>query len=123
MSPEDVVTSFCEAWSRRDVDELLSFFTADAVYHNVPIDPAVGHEQIRNMLSLFVPASSSIEFEILRIASSAENTVLTERIDRFQMGERSVALPVMGTFEIRDGKIAAWRDYFDMQAWITQTTA
>ena len=26
----------------------------------------------------------------------------------------SPGLPVMGTFEVRDGKISAWRDYFDM---------
>jgi limonene-1,2-epoxide hydrolase len=24
-------------------------------------------------------------------------------------------LPVMGVFEVKDGKIAAWRDYFDAQ--------
>jgi len=40
--------------------------------------------------------------------------VLTERIDTFTMGEKQAALPVMGTFEVRDGKISAWRDYFDL---------
>jgi limonene-1,2-epoxide hydrolase len=25
-----------------------------------------------------------------------------------------ISLPVTGVFEIEDGKIAAWRDYFDM---------
>ena len=40
--------------------------------------------------------------------------VLTERVDTITVGERVGALPVMGTFEIRDGKICAWRDYFDM---------
>ena len=23
-------------------------------------------------------------------------------------------LPVMGVFEVRDGKVSAWRDYFEM---------
>jgi limonene-1,2-epoxide hydrolase len=27
---------------------------------------------------------------------------------------------VMGTFELRDGKIAAWRDFFDMAQWTRQ---
>jgi limonene-1,2-epoxide hydrolase len=27
---------------------------------------------------------------------------------------------VMGTFEVRDGKIAAWRDYFDMNQFMDQ---
>jgi len=40
---------------------------------------------------------------------------MTERVDVFRMADgREGAFPVMGIFEIRDGKIAAWRDYFDM---------
>ena len=121
MSPEETVRAFCEAWSRRDVDELLSFFTPDATYHNIPIDPAVGTDAIRNMLNLFVPASSEISFEIVQIATNGD-VVHTERIDRFKMGERDVALPVAGVFELTDGKIAAWRDYFDMAEWAKQTS-
>ena len=118
---EGVVRDFCAAWSRRDVDELLEFFTDDAVYHNIPIDPVQGKDGIRAMLQLFVPPSEEISFEILHIASNGD-VVLTERIDRFRMGGKDVVLPVSGTFEIRDGKIAAWRDYFDMGAWTRQTS-
>lgn len=120
MSAEDVVREFCEAWSRRDVDELLNFFTEDAVYHNMPIAPVQGHDGIRDMLNLFVPGAGSIAFEVVHIASRG-NVVHTERVDTFQMGENLVVLPVAGVFEIRDGKIAAWRDYFDMGAWTSQT--
>jgi limonene-1,2-epoxide hydrolase len=116
-----VVEDFCAAWSRRDVDELLDFFTDDAVYHNIPIDPVQGKDGIRAMLQLFVPPSEEISFEILHIAPAGD-VVLTERIDRFRMGGKDVVLPVSGTFEIRDGKIAAWRDYFDMGAWTRQTS-
>src|SRR5688500_16513412 len=104
-SPEAVVRSFCEAWSRRDVDDLLSFFTDDAVYHNIPIDPVKGKEQIRSVLEMFVPPAQAITFEILNIASSGD-VVLTERVDRFTIGERNISIPVMGVFEIADGKIA-----------------
>ena len=121
MSAEDVVRGFCEAWSHRDIDELLSFFTDDAVYHNIPIAPVQGTEQIRNMLNVFVPGSQEISFEILHIVSSGD-VVLTERVDSFQIGENRVVLPVAGVFELRDGKIAAWRDYFDMAAWTSQTS-
>jgi limonene-1,2-epoxide hydrolase len=47
-------------------------------------------------------------------------TVLTERVDRFVFGETPVAVPVMGAFEIRDGKISAWRDYFDLASMTRQ---
>jgi limonene-1,2-epoxide hydrolase len=42
------------------------------------------------------------------------NVVLTERVDTFTIGQVVAPLPVMGTFEVRDGKISAWRDSFDM---------
>jgi len=113
---EKLVTEFCEAWSRRDVDELLTFFTEDAVYHNMPMTPLTGTDQIRNILGLFVPTSNEIEWTIHNIASDGD-VVFTERTDRFVMGDKSVDLPVAGIFEIRDGKIAKWRDYFDMNAW------
>ena len=39
---------------------------------------------------------------------------MTERVDIFKLPGKSFELPVMGTFELRGGKIHAWRDYFDM---------
>ena len=111
---EQVVRAFCDAFPRRDIDEILGFFADGATYHNIPMAPAVGEDAIRGVLELFVPASESIEFEVLAIASAGD-TVFTERVDRFVMGDRKIELPVAGVFEVRDGKIAAWRDYFDMQ--------
>lgn len=120
-TPAEVVRSFCEAWSSRDIDEILGYFADDAVYHNMPLEPAVGKDAIRALLGFFVPGSSEISFEIVHLVADG-NVVLTERVDRFRMGDRDVVLPVMGVFEIADGKIAAWRDYFDMGAWTSQTT-
>ena len=37
-----------------------------------------------------------------------------ERVDTFVLGPKKIELPVAGVFEIRNGKIAAWRDYFDL---------
>lgn len=45
-------------------------------------------------------------------------TVLTERLETFRSKAspaKVVELHVMGAFEIRDGKIAHWRDYFDLK--------
>lgn len=114
--PETVVRDFCAAWSRRDIDELLGYFADDAVYHNMPLAPVSGKDGIREILNLFVPPTSRIEFEIRHVASRGP-IVFTERVDRFTVEGRTVALPVAGVFEIRDGKIAAWRDYFDLATW------
>jgi limonene-1,2-epoxide hydrolase len=120
-SPDNaqVVRDFCAAFARRDIDEILAFFADGATYHNIPMDPAVGHDAIRGILEMFIPMADTIEFEMLALASDGD-IVFTERIDRFVMGERTVALPVAGVFEVRDGKIVAWRDYFDMQMFVGQ---
>ena len=55
----------------------------------------------------------SMVIETLHLAVEGD-VVLTERVDTITVGERVATLPVMGTFEIRDGRISAWRDYFDM---------
>lgn len=117
---EETIRRFCEAFSRRDVDELVGFFTEDAVYHNIPLPPAHGTDAIRASLAAFVPGSPEIEFEILHMASTGP-VVFTERIDRMTFNGRAVELPVAGVFEVDGGRIRAWRDYFDMQMFLGTT--
>jgi limonene-1,2-epoxide hydrolase len=119
-NPETVVRDFCAAFRGKNVDEILGFFAADAVYHNIPIDPVQGRDAIRAVLEQFVGPAESVEFEILHLAA-AGNVVHTERVDRFRILGRDVALPVAGVFEIQGGKITAWRDYFDMQQFLRQS--
>jgi limonene-1,2-epoxide hydrolase len=54
---EGVVRDFCAAWRRKSIDELLTFFTADAVYHNIPLEPLRGIDAIRETLGVFVTPS------------------------------------------------------------------
>jgi limonene-1,2-epoxide hydrolase len=117
--PEAVVREFCAAWDRRDVEAILTWFAPDATYHNMPLEPVCGHTAIREVLNLFVPPASKIHFEVLAIASWG-NVVFTERVDHLTVAGKEVALPVAGVFELRDGKIAAWRDYFDMGSYRRQ---
>lgn len=120
MDAKDIVSRFCAAAARRDVKELGAYFTDDAVYHNIPIAPVTGRDAIVATLEQFIAPATSVEFEMLAIASTG-NVVLTERIDRFVMNGKTIAIPVMGTFELTaDGKIKAWRDYFDMQQFMSQ---
>jgi limonene-1,2-epoxide hydrolase len=124
MTSENVETvrRFCDAFSRRDPDEILAFFIEDAVYHNMPMPPVQGKAAIRTVLDMFLKPSESVEFIIHNIAEGDDGAVLTERLDKFSLGGKNIELPVMGVFELTDGKINAWRDYFDMAAWTRQTT-
>jgi limonene-1,2-epoxide hydrolase len=112
---ERLVLEFSAAWERRDIEELLGYFTEDAEYHNMPMAPVRGTDAIRTVFMLFIPMSQRIWWDVHAIASVGDK-VLTERTDHFVMGEREIDLPVMGTFEITGAKISAWRDYFDMAA-------
>jgi limonene-1,2-epoxide hydrolase len=112
---EKVVTDFCKAWSRMNIDEILGFMTDDAVYHNIPMPPAKGKTAIRAAVDGFLKMADGIEFKILHTAS-AGNLVMNERVDSFQFkGGKTGAVPVAGVFEVTGGKISAWRDYFDMK--------
>jgi limonene-1,2-epoxide hydrolase len=119
--PIDLVRRFCDTWPTGDVDALMAFFADDAVYHNIPMEPANGVDAIRATIQGFA-TGSEIEFRILHIAA-AGNVVLTERVDVFRIGEKNVELPVSGTFEIADGRITAWRDYFDLQQLLSQMSS
>ncbi len=117
--PETIVREFCAVWPERNVEKLLTYFTDDALYHNMPMEPVTGKNGICEVLNMFVPAED-LEAEITHLATRG-NVVFTERIDRMTIDGKKVVLPCAGVFEIRDGKIAAWRDYFDLATWQRQT--
>ena len=117
---EKIVTDFCNAWPRKNVDELLAFFTDDAVYHNIPLESAKGKEAIRGVINTFLPMARSLQFKVLHSASNG-NVVFNERVDIFDLGNgKTISLPVAGVFEVTGSKISAWRDYFDMAMYTKQ---
>jgi limonene-1,2-epoxide hydrolase len=110
---ERVVRDMLDAFHKHDAEALRPFFTDDVVYHNIPMDPAVGIEATIAFIDVFFGMFPNTVIETSNLAVR-DNVVLTERIDTFTVGDLVAALPVMGTFEIRDGRICAWRDYFDL---------
>jgi limonene-1,2-epoxide hydrolase len=110
---ERVVRDLCDGFAKHDAGALRQYFTDDVVYHNIPMDPAVGVEETIAFIEGFFAMCDGMVIETLHLAVR-DNVVLTERVDTFTVGELVADLPVMGTFEIRDGKISAWRDYFDL---------
>jgi limonene-1,2-epoxide hydrolase len=116
----ELIERFCAEWGRGiDVETIVGYFTEDAVYHNIPVDPVTGHDGIRAMLAMFATGPERIEFRVANIVGDG-NIVMTERVDVFVFADFTVELPVMGTFEVRDRKIAKWRDYFDLNQYMSQ---
>jgi len=118
----DLIDRFVAAWKGLNVNEIMGFFSEDAVYTNVPIDPPnEGKEAIRKTIEGFIGMATAIEFVVHHTAENlAAGVVMNERTDRFRVGDKWIEARVMGVFEIRDGKIAAWRDYFDLAEFTSQ---
>jgi len=65
------------------------------------------------MLDPFFAPIHENEFLILRRAASGP-TVFFERLDRHRLDFGWRELAVNSVFEVHDGKITVWRDYFDL---------
>ena len=121
MDADRIVRDFCEAWSRADVDAIVEAFADDAVYHNIPMAPLEGKAAIRAFIgNLLGEAASGVHFEIRNQVVNG-GLVLNERVDTIVFKTGEVSLPVCGVFELTpEGKISAWRDYFDMKQFTGQ---
>lgn len=117
---EQLVRDFCQAWADADFDSVVEFFTEDGIYHNIPVDPMVGHEAIRMMIDGFTAGLKIVEFRIDNMLSKGP-MVVTERVDIFEKPDGGeVSLPVLGIFEFEGDKIAKWREYFDLNQFMAQ---
>jgi limonene-1,2-epoxide hydrolase len=115
-----VVKSLIAAFNASDLSKVMTHFSADAVYHNIPVAPVNGTQAIRGVIEGFMGMATQTDWQLLNIAQSGSNVVMTERVDRFLIKGKWIGLPVMGTFEVSGGKITAWRDYFDMNQFQSQ---
>jgi limonene-1,2-epoxide hydrolase len=118
--PEEVVRAFVAAIERKDIDAALALVAADVVYDNVPIGAVTGPDGIRGALSRLLGTAEQIEW-VTRHQVRTGDVVMNERLDRFQLDGRWVEVPVAGLFVLRDGRIALWRDYFDLATYRRQT--
>ena len=118
---EAVIRDFINAWSRRDADELVSYFTDDGTYHNMPIGPVSGKEKLHGFIQAFMKDWTHTEWDILTLIGRGD-VVIAERLDRTSVGDISVDLPCCGVFQMQDGKIKEWRDYFDLATYTKAVT-
>lgn len=117
MTPDELVRTFINHIEAKNLDAACALMTDDCEYDNVPMSKVFGIEAVKQVLGPFTAGCSEIDWVIVRQSSAGDMTsgvVLNERIDRFKMGERWVELPLAGVFEVKNGKISLWRDYFDL---------
>jgi len=122
MQAKTTVDRLMAAFDRRDIEGIVGCFAADAVYHNIPMEPVRGKDAIKASLAPFVGMASEVKFEVLRSVTQG-NVVMNERIDRFNIGGKWLSIAVMGVFEVGNDGITAWRDYFDLAQFQSQMAA
>jgi limonene-1,2-epoxide hydrolase len=116
---DEFVASFLAAWPTGDASPLGAFFTEDAVYRNGPLEPVSGRAAIVATIESLMAMGGNVSVDMVNIVADG-SIVMTERIDYFEADGRAVTLPVMGVFEMKEGQIAAWRDYFDIGQFTAQ---
>jgi limonene-1,2-epoxide hydrolase len=124
----DIVDEFIRAYVHRDADAALELVTDDFVFEHVPMPESTivrGKDQLRERIAGAIAAAERVDWKILHQVDGGD-VVMNERIDDFYFPEgmftqTHTSTRVAGVFEMRDGKIASWRDYYDLKTgWLDQ---
>jgi limonene-1,2-epoxide hydrolase len=122
-SAEQVVRQFLAALKRSEVDELVSFFSDDAVWTDGPRGTYRGVDAIRAEIESQVQLVPSLTVEVKNLVA-AGGTVMVERADTFETQGKSFDLEVVGVFEIDgSGLIKRLRDYYDLNSLMDRVAA
>jgi limonene-1,2-epoxide hydrolase len=123
MDAEATVNEFIHRVVTGDYAGAGELVADDLEYDNVPIGKNLGRDALVTFLGAMMNGIDEVQFETHR-QTCTDKVVMNERTDRFRIGEEWIALPVAGVFEVgADGRIALWRDYFDMKMFQDQMAA
>jgi limonene-1,2-epoxide hydrolase len=105
-----VVERALAALNAKRFDELETLLADDVVYVNVGL-PATRSRRT-TMMVMKLTKHVALEVKVHRTAAEG-TTVLNERTDAIIIGPFRLQFWVCGVFEVEDGQITLWRDYFD----------
>jgi limonene-1,2-epoxide hydrolase len=107
------------AAASRDYDVALSLLADDIEYQNMPLPAVHGPAAVQETIEMLLGMCTKSEWVVHREVADGD-VVMNERTDRFHVDGRWLELPVAGVFVLRDGRIAIWRDYFDLDTIMKQ---
>jgi limonene-1,2-epoxide hydrolase len=120
MTPLETIKAFMKAMEPLDYDTALQYVAETCEYTNPPpIGTVTGPAGVRAVLEPFFAPTLENAFVILR-ELAAGPVVMLERLDRHRLADKWVELPVTGVYEVHEGKITYWRDYFDAATILSQ---
>jgi limonene-1,2-epoxide hydrolase len=108
----DFMAAFKAAWPTGDGAALSRFFSEDAEYCNGPLEPIRGRAAIVADLARMMSLGGEVDVDLRHLLSDG-GVVMTERVDYVKLGGKTSTLRIAGVFEVHEGVITGWRDYFD----------
>lgn len=123
-SPESVVRNFLAAWAQPKLDELVGFFSDDAVFIDGPRGVHRGVDAIRSELDAEISMGfGGAKIDVNSLVADG-GTVMLEGVENYRIGGKPFSLEVMGAFEIdTDGRITRWRYSYDLKSITDQVEA
>ncbi|MBO0728437.1 MAG: nuclear transport factor 2 family protein [Acidimicrobiaceae bacterium] len=112
-APTETVTRFLNLLAGGDVDAACDLLADDVRYVNVSLPEVRGQDRVRRIFRQFMGRKGvGLEVYVHRIGLD-RGSVLTERTDVLIFGPVRVQVWVWGRFDVADGRIVVWKDYFD----------
>lgn len=114
QTPIEIVTALLDAFAREDIAGALETIDDDIAYTNVSLPTIHGKRKVAGVLGGVAKKSwVGFNYRMINASSDEAGVVLTERVDELRFGRLHLQFWVCGRFEIREGRIVVWRDYFD----------
>ncbi|MFM9379153.1 limonene-1,2-epoxide hydrolase family protein [Gordonia sp. VNK21] len=114
QKPTDLVEQFLSDLASGRVDAALAEVDEQIVYTNVGLPTVRGKRRFSSVMRGLNGDFIGFDAQMLAIAADEAGVVLTERIDELRFGPLRLRFWVCGRFEVIEGRIAVWRDYFDV---------
>jgi limonene-1,2-epoxide hydrolase len=107
-----VVERFLDRLRAADTDGAAALLAVDVEYENKGLPTVHGRERVRRLFAALNRVGTGLEVYVHTITADG-SSVLTERTDVLKWGRLRVQFWVCGRFDVHDGQIMVWRDYFD----------
>ena len=108
---DTIVRSFLAEFETRDAARLAPYLTDDVTFESYGDAPIQGREALVSLWAGVFQNFAQVRFETLNQAVAGD-VVIAEQVHGLAL-EGGVLAPIrnLAVYELRDSKIAAWRDY------------
>lgn len=114
------VREFFAAMELGAVAEAVELLDPDIVWKNTSLPDVRGVRRVGAILRALDRDRLGFSADMHHIAADGD-VVLTDRTDVLRLGPLRISFWVMGTFELRDGRITLWHDHFSWENFLRGT--